>query len=53
MEYKMNFEQKLDPIIARYEEVTSLLSQELSSDDFVKLSKELSSLEEIYKTGLS
>ncbi|MBQ8250393.1 MAG: peptide chain release factor 1 [Alphaproteobacteria bacterium] len=48
----MNFEQKLDPIISRYEEVTALLSQELSSDEFVKLSKELSSLEEVNKAGL-
>lgn len=43
----MNFEQKLTPIMARYDELTALMSQEQSGDDFVKLSKELSSLEEI------
>lgn len=47
----MNFEEKLNPIIARYEELTALLAQEQSGDDFVKLSKELSSLEEINTAG--
>lgn len=48
----MNFEQKLDPIIARYDELTALLAQEQSGDEFVKLSKELSSLEDVTKVGL-
>ena len=48
----MNFEQKLEPIIARYEELTALLSQGASGDEFVKLSKELSQLEDIRNTGL-
>ncbi|MBR4931697.1 MAG: peptide chain release factor 1 [Alphaproteobacteria bacterium] len=48
----MNFEQKLEPIIARYEELTALLSQGASGDEFVKLSKELSQLENIRNAGL-
>lgn len=51
-EMKMNFEQKLNPIVARYEELTALLSQEVSGDEFVKLSKELSSLEDVYKAAV-
>ncbi len=49
----MNFEQKLDPIIARYDELTALLAQGATGDEFVKLSKELSSLEEIHTQGLA
>lgn len=47
----MNFEQKLDTILARYEEVTALLAAGESGDEFVKLSKELSSLESIVQVG--
>lgn len=47
----MNFEQKLDPVITRYEELTALLAQEQNGDEFVKLSKELSSLEEVTQVG--
>ncbi len=47
----MNFEQKLDTILARYEEVTALLAAGASGDEFVKLSKELSSLESIVQVG--
>ena len=38
----MNFEQKLEPIIARYDELTALLAQGATGDEVVKLSKELS-----------
>ncbi len=48
----MNFEQKLTPIIGRYEELTALLSQGVEGDEFVRLSKELSQLEEIHALGL-
>ena len=48
----MNFEQKLTPIIGRYEELTALLSQGVEGDEFVRLSKELSQLEEIHTLGL-
>lgn len=47
----MNFEQKLDTILARHEEVTALLAAGASGDEFVKLSKELSSLESIVQAG--
>lgn len=47
----MNFEQKLETILSRYDEVTALLAAGASGDEFVKLSKELSSLEEIVKVG--
>ena len=47
----MNFEQKLETILSRYEEVTALLAEGASGDSFVKLSKELSSLEDIVKVG--
>ncbi len=47
----MNFEQKLETILSRYEEVTALLAAGASGDEFVKLSKELSSLEEIVRVG--
>ena len=48
----MNFEQKLDTILARHEEVTALLAAGASGDEFVKLSKELSSLESIVQAGI-
>lgn len=48
----MNFEQKLTPIIGRYEELTALLAQGVEGDAFVRLSKELSQLEEIHTLGL-
>ncbi len=47
----MNFEQKLETILSRYEEVTALLAEGASGDEFVKLSKELSSLEDVVKVG--
>ena len=48
----MNFEEKLNPIMSRYEELTVLLASGATGDEFVKLSKELSSLEEIHTVGL-
>ncbi len=48
----MQFEQKLETLLARHEELTALLSQEQGSDDFVKLSKELSGLDKICEVGL-
>lgn len=48
----MNFEQKLETILARHDELTALLTQEQNGDNFVKLSKELSGLEEISKAGI-
>lgn len=47
----MNFEQKLETILARYEEVTALLAEGASGETFVKLSKELSSLEDVVRVG--
>ncbi|MDY6407132.1 MAG: peptide chain release factor 1 [Pseudomonadota bacterium] len=47
----MNFEQKLETILSRYEEVTALLAEGASGEEFVKLSKELSSLEDIVRVG--
>ena len=47
----MNFEQKLETILSRHEEVTALLAEGASGEEFVKLSKELSSLEDIVQTG--
>lgn len=47
----MNFEQKLETILSRHEEITALLSAGATGDEFVKLSKELSSLEDIVRVG--
>lgn len=47
----MNFEQKLETILSRYEELTALLAEGPDGDTFVKLSKELSSLEDIVQVG--
>ena len=47
----MNFEQKLETILSRHEEVTALLAAGASGDEFVKLSKELSSLDDIVQVG--
>ena len=47
----MNFEQKLETILSRYEELTALLAEGPDGDTFVKLSKELSSLENIVQVG--
>ena len=47
----MNFEQKLETILSRHEELTALLAEGASGDEFVKLSKELSSLDDIVKVG--
>lgn len=47
----MQLEQKLETLFARAEEITALLSENPSGDTFVKLSKELSSLEPIVEVG--
>ena len=47
----MNFEQKLETILSRHEEITALLAAGAGGDEFVKLSKELSSLEDIVRVG--
>ena len=47
----MNFEQKLESILSRHEEITALLAEGASGDEFVKLSKELSSLDDIVHVG--
>lgn len=43
----MNLEEKLSNVVNRYEEVQALLSTGLSSDELVKLNKELSTLEPV------
>lgn len=48
----MKFDQKLETLIARSEEITALLSENPDGDTFVKLSKELSSLEPVVQAGL-
>ncbi|MDR2902197.1 MAG: peptide chain release factor 1 [Lactobacillales bacterium] len=48
----MNIEHKLNTVLARYEELTALLSEGPDGATFVKLSKELSELEDINKAGL-
>ena len=40
----MNFEEKLANVVNRYEEVQALLSTNISSDELVKLNKELEAL---------
>jgi peptide chain release factor 1 len=40
----MNFEEKLDNVVRRHEEIESLLASEISADDLVRLNKELSLL---------
>lgn len=40
----MNFEEKLDNVVRRHEEIEALLSSNISADDLVKLNKELSIL---------
>ena len=40
----MNFEEKLDGVVRRHEEIESLLTGNVSSDELVKLNKELSLL---------
>lgn len=47
----MQFEQKLETLFARAEEITALLSEGPDSDTFVKLSKELSGLEQVVEAG--
>lgn len=47
----MNFDAKLDTIIARYEELNALLSTETDGATIVKLSKEQSSLEDVVRVG--
>lgn len=48
----MDFEEKLTPVIGRYEELTALLAQGAEGETFVRLSKELSQLEEIHALGI-
>lgn len=47
----INLEQKLEPLMRRHEEVTALLSQEQEGAQFVRLSKELSELDDINTAG--
>lgn len=47
----MKLDRQLESIFSRHEELTALLAQAQSSDSFVKLSKELSQLDEIVKVG--
>ncbi len=47
----VNFDQKLDTIMARADEITALMSENPDGETFVKLSKELSSLEDVVKVG--
>ncbi len=43
----MNFEEKLANVVNRYEEVQSILTSNISSDELVKLNKELAVLEPV------
>src|SRR5574344_1539433 len=43
----MNFEEKLANVVNRYEEIQALLTSNISSDELVKLNKELSVLEPV------
>lgn len=43
----MNFEEKLDNVVRRHEEIEALLSSNIGTDDLVKLNKELSVLSPI------
>lgn len=47
----MQFEQKLETLLARAEEITALLSEGPDSETFVKLSKELGGLEPVVEAG--
>ena len=43
----MNLDEKLANVVNRYEEVQALLASDVSTDDLVKLNKELSTLEPV------
>lgn len=43
----MNLDEKLSNVVNRYEEVQSLLTSDISTDELVKLNKELSTLEPV------
>lgn len=43
----MNWDEKLSNVVNRYEEVQALLNSEISTDELVKLNKELSNLEPV------
>lgn len=47
----MNFNEKLETILARHSELTQLLTQEQDRETFISLSKELSAMEEIVQIG--
>lgn len=47
----MNFNEKLETILARHKELTELLTQEQDRETFISLSKELSATEEIVQIG--
>ena len=47
----MNLDEKLQSILARHEELTQLLTQEQSREDFIALSKELSATEDIVRVA--
>ena len=47
----MNLDEKLQSILARHEELTQLLTQEQSREDFITLSKELSATEDIVRVA--
>lgn len=47
----MQFEQKLETLFARAEEITALLAEGPDGETFIKLSKELSGLEQIVTVG--
>ena len=47
----MNLQEKLESILVRHEELTQMLTQEQNREDFITLSKELSSTEDIVRVA--
>ncbi len=47
----MNLQEKLESILVRHEELTQMLTQEQNREDFIALSKELSSIEDIVRVA--
>lgn len=47
----MNLDEKLQSILARHEELTQMLTQEQTREDFIALSKELSATEDIVRVA--
>jgi peptide chain release factor 1 len=47
----MNLQEKLESILVRHEELTQMLTQEQNREDFINLSKELSSIEDIVRVA--